>query len=888
MQQHITKNTNLADFKDIHKGQTIIVCGCGSSLNTLSNPGQYITIGVNDVGRLFDPTYLVVLNPKSQFKGERFRYVKESKAGVIFTQINLHLNNQQIVNFKLGDKGGTDVSGLNSLPYTKNSPYVAVCLAAYMGANRIGVIGVDFTNHHFFAKTGRHTLNGQIDQINREYVLLNEAFIRKGIEVFNLSKKSCLTAFKKMSLTEFSELVSLKDDISNKSIKDILDTNASRRREMKIAIERHKSGIIGDFMNNLASTANKLGYSVKRNVSTNQTKKDEISIVWNGRKYPASKRIIYCEHGWLPRGSYQVSPKGINADSHISPFHWDGEPISMKDKEMVDRYLLSLREESVASHEYMKTTAPIANGLPKSFILMPLQIEQDTNILRHVPKNLRRMQDVIDFVSKSNPPYPVIFKQHPADRKRMNQHLNLKTRRKKDVLRRHDKGNIHQILKSGNCKGIISLNSNVVHDGLLWGIPSVVLGNNIWPKNGVSPFINGIPQDWSQLENFFQDSNVIACRDAYIKYLIDNQWTLEDTKNIHKVSSFLESVINHSYDNSNLATFPVRNNSSDTRQRVVNIVARNKGWLFEDLKSHFLKASISGVKVITSEIPRKDVDAWIYLRTHEVINTPDASRTLVQIHDLFDNGLYKYGGKRHFVAECGAVTLTNPVQKTILESNGIHFNDSDVINMPLGASECFSLRSQLSEKFTLGWVGRPVVYDGDEFKRVEWLVEALRSMGDLKDSLKVVLIGERLDKIKKSINCLGFECDYVCRKYNPYSTYAKHYRELDCVLVTSKFAAGPNCLYEALSSGVPVVSTRVGHSIEFIKDGVNGYLVDSISDIQSAIHKIKDNRKDWFERRESIRNTAVDYSLESWVETNINTALNLISSEVRNSRLKRG
>ena len=70
----------LATFRDVHQGQPIVVCGCGESLNLLEHPERYITIGVNDVGRLFDPTYLVVVNPRTQFKNDRFRYVEQSNA----------------------------------------------------------------------------------------------------------------------------------------------------------------------------------------------------------------------------------------------------------------------------------------------------------------------------------------------------------------------------------------------------------------------------------------------------------------------------------------------------------------------------------------------------------------------------------------------------------------------------------------------------------------------------------------------------------------------------------------------------------------------------------------------------------------------------------------
>jgi len=45
----------------------MLVCGCGDSLNQLDNPKQFLTIGVNDVGRRFQPDYLIVVNPCRQF-----------------------------------------------------------------------------------------------------------------------------------------------------------------------------------------------------------------------------------------------------------------------------------------------------------------------------------------------------------------------------------------------------------------------------------------------------------------------------------------------------------------------------------------------------------------------------------------------------------------------------------------------------------------------------------------------------------------------------------------------------------------------------------------------------------------------------------------------------
>jgi hypothetical protein len=84
-----SETRTLASFRSAHAGGSIIVCACSESLNTLTKPERFVTIGVNDVGRKFGPDYLVVVDPPDAFKGDRFHFVRTSRAGVLFTQIRL-------------------------------------------------------------------------------------------------------------------------------------------------------------------------------------------------------------------------------------------------------------------------------------------------------------------------------------------------------------------------------------------------------------------------------------------------------------------------------------------------------------------------------------------------------------------------------------------------------------------------------------------------------------------------------------------------------------------------------------------------------------------------------------------------------------------------------
>lgn len=194
----------LSEFRDYHAGETLLVCGCGTSLSKVVAPERFVTIGVNDVGRLFQPDYLVVLNPLHQFRGDRARYVEESRASALFTQLQLGVSHPHIVRFRLGTRGGVSFNNPAVLHYTRNSPYLALCLAIHMGARRVGLIGVDFTDNHFFGQTGRHPLTGEFAQIEREYKNLQESCLRMGVEVVNLSAESRLTAFPKMTPEDFA------------------------------------------------------------------------------------------------------------------------------------------------------------------------------------------------------------------------------------------------------------------------------------------------------------------------------------------------------------------------------------------------------------------------------------------------------------------------------------------------------------------------------------------------------------------------------------------------------------------------------------------------------------------------------------------------------------
>tara|TARA_B100000963_G_scaffold349061_1_gene357547 strand:+ start:28477 stop:29085 length:609 start_codon:yes stop_codon:yes gene_type:complete len=198
----------LSNFKNIHKGESVIVCGCGVSLNKIkSNYKNFITIGVNDVPALFTPTYLVVTDHPIRFNQNRRNLITESSTKALFTCVK-GWNNKKTIIFELGNRRLSNLDSDNKVDYCLNSPYVAVCIAYKMGFSKIGLIGVDFTPHHFYIKDGDHPLSqmNKLKQVNEGYRVLKLQLNKRNVDFYNLSQDSKIDSLPKISIEKFKSL----------------------------------------------------------------------------------------------------------------------------------------------------------------------------------------------------------------------------------------------------------------------------------------------------------------------------------------------------------------------------------------------------------------------------------------------------------------------------------------------------------------------------------------------------------------------------------------------------------------------------------------------------------------------------------------------------------
>ncbi len=172
-----------ADFLNKHEGEGILVAGIGPSVHHWQPPAC-VSIGVNDIDRYFPPTYLLACDALSMFAFDRREWIKCTRAEAIFSPRYEH--GARTVRVEWGEDRGTRIGA--KLPTFKTSVYPAICLAAYMGAAKIGVIGCDLV----FKEA--HVLGAHEEAIVSAMNDLGQALLEtRGVEVRNLSTVSKLT-----------------------------------------------------------------------------------------------------------------------------------------------------------------------------------------------------------------------------------------------------------------------------------------------------------------------------------------------------------------------------------------------------------------------------------------------------------------------------------------------------------------------------------------------------------------------------------------------------------------------------------------------------------------------------------------------------------------------
>lgn len=204
----------MKDFEEIIKkyrsDKPIIVCGLGTSLSLLAKPNDFITIGVNDIERMFTPTFLLLANVRTEFPKSRFYFIEHTKAKEVFSCYPVFVDNIEEVAYRLGDYRKADIDSDKGIDYSVVSTYIATIIAYRLGAKNIGIIGMDLTVNHVFAHSGNYHLEGLSNIVNADFEKLTESLRIKDCNLYNLSPISKVTSIPKISIETFYKLTGTK------------------------------------------------------------------------------------------------------------------------------------------------------------------------------------------------------------------------------------------------------------------------------------------------------------------------------------------------------------------------------------------------------------------------------------------------------------------------------------------------------------------------------------------------------------------------------------------------------------------------------------------------------------------------------------------------------
>lgn len=267
-----------------------------------------------------------------------------------------------------------------------------------------------------------------------------------------------------------------------------------------------------DFIGTFAQTCGtKLGHQ-----RVSDPAEADYRIRWGVHGDDGIRPTIFCELGWLPRWSFQVSHSGINARHHLA-----GAPL----ERLTGHQLVAVREhlarvragDGWPDWQYCNPLRPPVEHLPTPFYLVPLQVETDTN-MENAPAELRTTRGLIDYVSGLGLDARIVFLCHPNTKAKKPHDFDWSMRRRgpyKDVLMPATFGifNVHSYLKAPTCRGVVTVNSNVAHDALLWGRAVTTLGSGFWPRDA------------------FASDN----REPYVHHLMEAQWTIHDVRDRSRV-----------------------------------------------------------------------------------------------------------------------------------------------------------------------------------------------------------------------------------------------------------------------------------------------------------------------------------------------------------------
>jgi len=413
---------------------------------------------------------------------------------------------------------------------------------------------------------------------------------------------------------------------------------------------------------------------------------------------------------------------------------------------------------------------------------------------------------------------------------------------------------------------VVTLNSNTAHDAILYRRPVITLGRGVWStKTGAFWVDESLPKAkmWDRFVKWAKSDYRENATTHYVHHLMKTQWNLGRAVDAEDVTA----LINECADNwigqkvpetgkKRAVVAPAEKNAPAVEvvnAPTVNVVALNKGWLFEDLKAHLVKnAETVGCRAVVTEQPVDGADAYLYMRPEEANGSPAPDRTVCQVHDLFGNRQSRFSACKNIAGW----SMVNPDQLDQLRGACAGLPGKHVMCLPIGAPAHYRPAGEPRNEaeFRVGWVGR-----NSRLKGTKTYARGVAKCLYRIPGIKAVVVGDNVEDIRDQLMHWDVPCECIQKREIGYAGYLAMYQSLDCLVICSETESQPLPLFEALRCGVPVCSTPVGLAQRYIREGDNGFIY-KIGDAQAlamCLKHVYNDRKGFRERRHTISECTV-------------------------------
>ncbi len=228
--------------------------------------------------------------------------------------------------------------------------------------------------------------------------------------------------------------------------------------------------------------------------------------------------------------------------------------------------------------------------------------------------------------------------------------------------------------------------------------------------------------------------------------------------------------------------------------------------------------------------------------------------------------LYKYYCRTRLDDPDAVISPSEYLKSEYLKAGFFKKTSATVLRNPLPNNSQPRSPQRPPGPLTLFYVGQLADHKGIEF--------LLQAFSELSLDKRLLIVGdgplrsrvEQAAGMDKRIRYLG---------YMPPEELAKFYSVVDAVVVPSLcYENSPTVIYEALSSGLPVLAARIGGVGELVQEGKTGYLFKAgdLADFSRAIHLFDKHKEEMIADGDELRASVADFALDKYAEHLVNIA----------------